>query len=141
MGLTPWIETKASIQLVLHSLALRDVVTLWVESVFILDRNEGLAFFFSFFPGVSSWVSCRFQFLWQSGHWSCLTLLYITSSFGWVHHVSNVLPFRILLCGFSYQSGLFSFLVAIPWGEPICVYSHIGVQFPANSDGCLCGCV
>ena len=39
------------------SLALRDVVTLWVESVFILDRNEGLAVF----PGVSSWVSCRFS--------------------------------------------------------------------------------
>ena len=28
-------------------MVLRDVVTLWVESVFILDRNEG----FVFFPG------------------------------------------------------------------------------------------
>ena len=28
-------------------MVLRDVVTLWVESVFILDRNEG----FAFFPG------------------------------------------------------------------------------------------
>ena len=50
--------SKRRLQLVLHSLALRDVVTLWVESMFILDRNEGLAVF----PGVSSWVSCRFQF-------------------------------------------------------------------------------
>ena len=31
--------------MVLHSLALREVVTLWVESVFILDRSEGLAVF------------------------------------------------------------------------------------------------
>ena len=25
-------------------------------------------------------------------------------------------------------------LVAVPWGEPISVYSHIAVQFPAASD-------
>ena len=31
--------------MVFHFLALRDVVTLWVESVFILDRSEGLAVF------------------------------------------------------------------------------------------------
>ena len=43
--------------MVLHSLALRDVVTLWVESVFILDRSEGLAVF----AGVSSSVNCRFS--------------------------------------------------------------------------------
>ena len=36
--------------MVLHSLALGDVVTLWVESVCILDRSEGLAVF----AGVSS---------------------------------------------------------------------------------------
>ena len=37
--------------MVLHSLALRDVVTLYVESVFILVRSEGLTVFFclSFF--------------------------------------------------------------------------------------------
>ena len=39
--------------MVLHSLALRDVVTLWVECVFILDRSEGLAVF----AGVSSSVN------------------------------------------------------------------------------------
>ena len=31
--------------MVLHSLALRDVVTRYVESVFILVRSEGLTFF------------------------------------------------------------------------------------------------
>ena len=41
--------------LVLHSLALRDVVTLWVESVFILDRSEGLAVFAS--PSVTGHLS------------------------------------------------------------------------------------
>ena len=41
--------------MVLHSLALRDVVTLWVERVFILDRSEGLAVF----AGVSSSVYCH----------------------------------------------------------------------------------
>ena len=35
------------------------------------------------------------QFLWQSGHWSCFPLLYVSSSYGWVHHVSNALPFLI----------------------------------------------
>ena len=43
--------------MVLHSLALRDVVTLWVESVFILGRSKGLAVF----AGVSSSVNCHFS--------------------------------------------------------------------------------
>ena len=43
--------------MVLHSLTLRVVVTLWVESVFILDRSEGLAVF----AGVSSSVNCHFS--------------------------------------------------------------------------------
>ena len=38
--------------MVLHSLALRDVVALYVESVFILVRSEGLTVFcWSFFFG------------------------------------------------------------------------------------------
>ena len=41
--------------MVLHSLALHDVAILWVESVFILDRSEGLAVF----AGVSSLVHCH----------------------------------------------------------------------------------
>ena len=56
MGLTSWIGTKTSTG---PSFLVLDVVTLWVESVFILDRSEGLAIF----TGVSSSVSCRFQFL------------------------------------------------------------------------------
>ena len=43
--------------MVLHSLALSNVVTLWAESVFILDRSEGLAVF----DGVSSAVNCHFS--------------------------------------------------------------------------------
>ena len=43
--------------MVLHSLALRDAVTLWVESVFILGRSKGLAVF----GGVSSLVNCHFS--------------------------------------------------------------------------------
>ena len=41
--------------MVLHSLALRDVATLWVENMFILDRSEGLAVL----AGVSSLVHCH----------------------------------------------------------------------------------
>ena len=44
-------------------MVLLDVVTLWVESVFILDRNEG----FTFFPGFSSWFSCLFSFFSRVG--------------------------------------------------------------------------
>ena len=44
--------------MVLHSLALRDVVTLWVERVFLLDRSEGLAVF----AGVSSSVNGHLSF-------------------------------------------------------------------------------
>ena len=111
------------------------MVTRWVEGVFILDRKEGLAVSLKFHLGLVA----IFSFLWQIGHWSCLTLLYITSSFGWVHHVSNVLPFLIrsfwispllfLLPEWSVQP-----FVAVPWDEPISVYSHIGVQFPVDSD-------
>ena len=46
-----------------HSTVLRDVVTLWVESVFILDCNEG----FAFFPGYSSWFSCLFSYFSRVG--------------------------------------------------------------------------
>ena len=42
--------------MVLHSLALRDVATLWVENRFILDRSKGLAVL----AGVSSSVHCQF---------------------------------------------------------------------------------
>ena len=77
--------------MVLHSLALRDVVTLWVESVFNLDRSKGLAVF----AGVSSSVNCHFSV--SLAEWALVMFYsaYVSSSFGWVHHVSNVLPFLI----------------------------------------------
>ena len=67
--------------MVLHSLALCDVVTLWVESVFILDRSEGLAVF----SGVSSSVNCHLA----------------VSLAEWTGHVSSALCFVILRLGAS----------------------------------------
>ena len=85
--------------MVLHSLGLRDVVTLWVKSVFILDRSEGLAVF----AGVSSSVNCHLVV--SLAEWTLVMfpLLYVSSSFGWVHHVSNVLPFLIRSFGFLLE--------------------------------------
>ena len=130
------------LQLVLHSLALRDVVTLWVESVFILDRSEGLAVF----AGVSSSVSCRFQFLFNrvgTGH-VLLCSMFRQPSVGCImcrmFFPSLFAPFafslRVQLPEWSVQP-----LVAVPWGEPISVYSHSDVQFPVDSDGCFYDCV
>ena len=119
--------------MVLHSLALRDVVTLWVESVFILDHSEG-QFLLEFHLRLM--VIC--QFLWQSGHWSCFPLLYVSSSFGWVHHVRMFFPSSFAPLAFSlmvqFPEWSVQPLVAVPWGEPISVYSHIAVQFSADSD-------
>ena len=104
--------------MVLHSLALRDVVPLWVESVFILDRSEGLAVF----AGVSSSVNGHLSVLWQSGHWSFFPLLYVSSSFGWVHHVRMFFPSSFALLAFSLRVQFPEWsvqpLVAVPWGEP-----------------------
>ena len=88
--------------MVLHSLALRDVVTLWVESVFIIDRNEG----FAVYAGVSSSVNCHLAV--SLAEWTLVMfpLLYVSSSFGWVHHVSNVLPFLIRSFGFLLEGSV-----------------------------------
>ena len=45
-------------------------------------------------------------------------------------------PLRVQLPEWSVQP-----FVAVPWGESISVYSHIGVQFPADSDSCFYECV
>ena len=75
-----------------YKLALRDVVTLWVECVFILDRNEGLAVFLK----LSSWVHCRFQLLSQvgTGH------VFLCS----IWRSPSVLPFLILSFCFLLSS-------------------------------------
>ena len=39
------LRLERRLPMVLYSLALREVVTFWVESVFILVRSEGLAVF------------------------------------------------------------------------------------------------
>ena len=124
--------------MVFRSLALRDVVTLWVESVFILDRSEGLAVF----AGVSSSVNCRFSV--SLAEWALVMFLLCSMfrhpSVGCItcrmFFPSSFAPFafslRVQLPEWSVQP-----FVAVPWGEPISVYSHIGVQFPADSDVCF----
>ena len=91
------------IPMVLHSLALRDVATLWVEIMFILDRSEGLAVL----AGVSSSVHCHLSVFFSrvdTGH--VFPLLYISSSFGWVRPGSNVLPFHIRSFGFLLEGSV-----------------------------------
>ena len=88
--------------MVLHSLALRDVATLWVENMFILDRSKGLAVL----AGVSSSVHCHLSV--SLAEWTLVMffLLYISSSFGWVRPGSNVLPFRIRSFGFLLEGSV-----------------------------------
>ena len=51
---------------------------------------------------------------------------------------ANVLPFLIRSFGFLLEGSVPKWsvqrLVAVPWIEPSSVYSHIAVQFPADSD-------
>ena len=51
---------------------------------------------------------------------------------------ANVLPFLIRSFGFLLEGSVPELfvqrLVAVPWIEPISVYSHIAVQVPADSD-------
>ena len=128
--------------MVLHSLALRDVVTLWVESVLILDHSEGLAVF----AGVSSLVNCRFFSFFSrvgTGH-VLLCSMFRHPSVGCItcrmFFPSSFAPFafslQVQLPEWSVQP-----FVAVPWGEPISVYSHIDVQFPADPDVCFYDCV
>ena len=49
------------------------------------------------------------------------------------HSLLLLSPLRVQLPEWSVLP-----FVAVLWGEPFSVYSHIGVQFPADSDGCLC---
>ena len=117
------------------------MVTLWVESVFILDRSEGLAIF----AGVSSSVSCRFSV--SLAEWALVmfySALFRHPSVGCImcrmFFPSSFAPFafplRVQLPEWSVQP-----FVAVPWGEPISIYSHIDVQFLADSDGCFYECV
>ena len=57
------LRSERRFRLNLHSMVFRDVVTIWVESVFIVDRNEG----FAFFPGYSSSFSCLFSYFSRVG--------------------------------------------------------------------------
>ena len=104
----------------LHSLALRDVVTLCIESVCILDRSEGLAVF----AGVSSSVNGQLSVSWQSGHWSCFSsaLCFVILRLGASLVECSSLPHSLLWrspCGFSFLSGLFSLWLLYPGVNPV----------------------
>ena len=106
--------------MVLHSLALRDVVTLWVESASILDRSEGLAGF----AGVSSLINCRFSV--SLAEWAPVmfysALYFVFLRLGASHVECSSLPHSLFLlspCGFSCQSGLFNLLLPYPRVNPL----------------------
>ena len=86
--------------MVLHSLALRDVITLWVECVFILDRSEGLAVF----AGVSSSVNCHLSV--SLAEWPlvmfCLCSMFRHPSVGCV----ECFPFLIRCFGFLLEGSV-----------------------------------
>ena len=120
--------------MVLHSLALHDVVTLWVESVFILVRSEGLPVF----AGVSSSVNCHLAV--SLAEW---TLVMFSSALCFVFlrlgaSCANVLPFLIRSFGFFLEGSVPKWsvqrLVAVSWIELSSIYSHVAIQFPADSD-------
>ena len=129
----------------LLSLALRNVVTLWDESVFILVRSDGLAVF----AGVSSSVNCHLTV--SLAEW---TLFMFSSALYFVilrlgASRANVLPFLIRSFGVLLEGSVPKWsvqrLVAVPWIEPSSICSHIAVLFPADSDvyfsdgGDVCG--
>ena len=116
--------------MVLHSLALRDVITLWVESVFILNRSEGLAVF----VGVSSSVNCHLSV--SLAEWA-LVMFCLCSMFrhplvgcvtGRMFFPSSLAPLVFFL-RVQFPVGSVQPLVAVPWGEPFCVYSHLLYSF------------
>ena len=133
-NLLVWSFCERRLPMALHSLALRDVVTLWVESVFILVHSEGLAVF----AGVSS--SVNYHLTVSLAEWTlvmfssalCFVILRLGAS------RANVLPFLIRSFGFLLEGSVSKWsiqrLVAVPWIEHSSVYSHIAVQFPADSD-------
>ena len=118
LGLTFWFGTKTS--MVLHSLALHDVVTLWVENVFIIDRSEGLAVF----AGVSSSVNCHLAV--SLAEWTLVmfssALCFVILRLGASRVECSFLPHSLLWLsslGFSFLSGLFSLWLLYPVVNPL----------------------
>ena len=130
--------------MVFHSLALRDVVTFWVESVFILDRSEGLAVF----AGVSSSVNCRFSV--SLAEWALVmfysALCFVILRLGASRVECSSLPHSLFLlspCGFSYQGGLFSLLLPYSGVNPLAsivtlVYSFQLTQTSSSMTVLIC---
>ena len=111
------------------------MITLWVESVFILDRSEGLAVF----AGVSSSVNCHLTV--SLAEWTLVmfssALMFRHPSVGCIScqmfFPSSFAPLTFIL-RVQFPEWSVQPLVAVPWGEAISIYSHIAVQFQADSD-------
>ena len=106
--------------MVLHSLTLRDVVTLWVVRVFILDRSEGLAVF----AGISSSVYCHLSV--SLAEWT-LVMFFLCSMFRHpsvrcvtcrMFFPSSFAPLAFFL-RVQFPVGSVQPLVAVPWGGTI----------------------
>ena len=103
--------------------------------MFILDHSEGLAVL----AGVSSSVNCHLSV--SLAEWTLvmffLCYMFRHPSVGCVtcrrFFPSSFAPLAFLL-RVQFTVGSVQPLVAVPCGEPIYVYSHIAVQFPAASD-------
>ena len=113
----------------------------WVESMFILDRNEG----FAFFPGYSSWVSCLFSFFSRVGPGPVLLCSRLRRpSVGWITCRMFFLLHSFLLLsplGVGHQRDLSSLLLPYLGVNPLASIVTLVCGFPADSDGYLCGCV
>ena len=101
----------------------------------LLDRSEGLAVL----AGVSSSVHCHLSV--SLAEWT-LVMFFLCSIFrhpsvgcvlGRMFFPSAFAPLAFFL-RVQFPVGSVQPWVAVPCGEPICVYSHIAVQFPADSD-------
>ena len=103
--------------------------------MFILDCSEGLAVL----AGVSSSVHCHLSV--SLAEWT-LVMFFLCYIFrhpsvgcvpGRMFFPSAFAPLAFFL-RVQFPVGSVQPFVAVPYGEPICVYSHIAVQFPADSD-------
>ena len=95
---------------------------------FLLEFHLRLIAFFSFFSrvGTGHVLLCS---MFRHPSVGCVTCrMFFPSVFA-----PFAFSLRVQLPEWSVQP-----FVAVPCGEPISVYSHIGVQFPADSDVCFC---
>ena len=123
-------------------MVLRDVVTLWVESVFILDRNEG----FAIFPDYSTWFSCLFGYFSRVGTGLFLLCsMLLRPSVGLItcrmFFPPSVVPLALSFAGSVTIVVCPAFCCRSLGVNPLASIVTLVCSFPADSDVCLCGCV